>query len=354
VKIGHNFDHIIADSSLGIILVGTLNRAEYQGFWICSQSPYSFLYHFNESFEHIYVSKDHIVVKDPAFIYWLLSFQHSFTPKESIQLLNKTKLFEGSVHDYCLFESPFISFLNFTNIYTPVLIDVLSGKDLLKENNIEIPDGFSSRSLTREYFTIERPKDDRSYEIWIFQLSNLTKPPLKILTPEYPSVFFDGNMYFVAFKLDEKETRIDCYFHNSGKKTSAFIPFSHHVDSINMNVVCSRKIKEFKIDWLLKNKSIEIYLWNSDYTSLTLWKSIDNLHVHILDCFHSCLSLVALWSFQENSFTKISIYSKSRKQVSEISLPEGFSRLIGDQKSRIYSRCVVNNEFYLCVFDFAN
>jgi hypothetical protein len=98
------------------------------------------LYHYNETIRNIYASEQHIVIKDSSNVYWLLNFQHSFTStKESLQLENKTKLFDGNLNGWCLFEYPFLSFANTQATVAPMLIDVRTGIDLLNKNKIQIP-----------------------------------------------------------------------------------------------------------------------------------------------------------------------------------------------------------------------
>jgi len=339
LKIEHKFERILAHSSLGIILVAPY-YGYYKGFWIYSQTSFDLLYHFNESFQSVKFSDDYLVVKDSAFVFWLLSFQHSFSPKESIQLQNKTKIFEGTSYGYCLFEYPFL--VNYGN-FNPILIDVLSGKDLLKENKIQIPDGSHSHIFTREYYAIECPKDEKPDEIWVFQISNLTKTPLKIQVPLYYHDFFDGNMYFVSSMVSETLEKIDCYFLDSGKKTTTPI-LSFNVNLINKRFIIGRT----------NNKSTEIYRWNSDYTNLTLLETIQDCYSLKIDCFHSTLPFFAFVSIFDSTW-KIHVFAKKNgKQVAEISVPKKDSKQIGDEKSRIYSQLKENNTYYLYIIDFAN
>jgi len=304
------------------------------------------LYHYDEPFREIQASEKHIIVLDSTGVFWLLSFQHFFNPKESIQLQNKTKFFEGTRDDTCFFEYPFVSFANPYKPITLMLIDVQTRKDLFKENKIQIPEVCYPRLINREYFAVECETYDETAEFWFFQLSNLTKTPFKIQVPEISRCYVGRNMCFIVPDESTKSTTIDCYFFDSGKKNTISVP-SLSVYSINKLFVFSQS----------RNNLTEFYRWNSNYTNLTFMKTTqDSCDHYYIDCFYQSLPFIAFCSYlTQDGFKRIRIYSnKDGKEVAEIPLPKNYDYLVGDRKSRIYYRLEENNEFYLHIIDFAD
>jgi len=342
VKVDHDFHNILTGFSLGIILIGPYNDKGYKGFWIYSQSSFDLLYYYNQSFEKIDTFEDRIIIEDSNFVCWLLSFQCFFNSKEHLQLQNKTKIFEKTErYQAHIIKTPFISFSE-RKAEDSVLIDIRTGKDILKENDVDIQKGSFLLHSYQNYLVFSKKTYKFPSELCIFKSPNLKKPIYKI--ESHGIGFYDQNMCFIRSKTERNSPKFDCYDLDSGKKTSVFVP-SSNIQLINKN---------FFIIGVQYNL-YSIYLWNSDYTSLRLLKSIDKCYrFYLLECFYSSLPFYTFMrTHDENERHTIWIHSKKNEsEIIKIILPKKHDVVKGDKKSRIFSRIEKNNKFYLHVIDF--
>jgi len=322
---------IYTDLPFGI-LVWYLERT----FSIYSKTDYKLLYSSPSSLSSIHISGDYILAKDLDLNFLLMRITLNKQGKINVQIMEYLIPMNEKVYS---FEYPYITFFSSSSKIEANLFDVRTGVDLVKQMNIT--QGCVSNSLTKHYYSLKLMHPNQSFDLFVFRFDNLTKPLFKIFVSYHENFYESSAMMFYFNTYLSKVTSIDCYNTITGKETNIQVSFKQpfYVDD---KVIIVR-------EGVIVH---DIYMWNSDYTSLKHLTTTDQSSTRPLKCFHSSLPFLAFKEYTSNYSTKITIYSKSRALSFIIKEEEQPDRVIGDTVSKIFSLRNKQGQQYIQIYDF--
>jgi len=299
------------------------------GFKIYCKDTLQVIFHYKELFKRIHASGDYIIIADDL-AYYLLSFEKTLNPKQPLILKQKTQLLEKSKDDIiaCIFEYPFVCF-NLRHRKGDIVIDLRTGKDILKENKI-FP--FRVHKLKNNYLVLRSFSCDTTYVI--YDILNMKKTPFTITVKEGSIVSIVETTLIVQY-YESDDTMIDCFNLHNHKKTTFQIDSSGRVWTDQKFVI---------VDTISET---HIYRWNFNYTKLLPW-NISSEKMFTVDCFHSSLPFI-LFRIQHSG---LAIYFKNGNKRN-IDLPGFYDSVFGDQKSRLYLHYKEAEKYYLKLIDFS-
>jgi len=326
IKLNHSINKIIAEAEQYILI------SAFDEFWIYSKTSFKMLY--TSKGYILDYSKEHFILDDKDF-YYCLSFNYTTIPEEIITLNSKVKIYKSGTGDFCRFDYPYITFENFYEINQAILIDVRSGIDLLEQNRVLVPKDINSPLLYNGYYGVFYDE-----ELWIFKIEKLTSVPFKVIkTSAFNASLCDG--FYLEGVMDGYERFIS----------------SHRLD-------CNKVIKiDFKEEPNFESNFVytiskdrpekKIYRWNSDYTELTLFTTLNQAdgYLSCIDTFDPSLPLSAFEYKDLYDNFSFMIFSRKGKELFKLDVDSN-QCLSVDKYLKIYKKTVKDQEIYLTIIDF--
>lgn len=318
-------------SDLGIILT-KYTKTE---FWIHSKDTFDLLFSCEQPVQKIKSSNNDLLVQDHQGMFWLMSFKHERKEKEILELVYKKPILETEKYTRCIFKWPFVGFQNMYNFN----ITLLNIQDPLKIVKIDI-DQLTAKtkihSLTKNYLLSLKDQ-----EIWIYKLSYLKEPFIKIQVENGYDQYIEEPMFFQSSNQLNQSDIICCHL-ETGKKTKTTI-YCHRLMSIEKQFVFAYNARRY----------LEIHAWNSDYTKLTWLKTISDIYMYkTMNCFHSSLPFLAFKIVFDQWYCKVYVYSKNHQELCIIQYPKEHFFFKHDSVSKIYSLLKLEHSTYLHTIDF--
>lgn len=332
---------IIPLSSFAVILIGSsTGNGTYKGFSIYSNDPCQLLYTHNELIRFICASENYIVFQDSEKIYWGLSVNLVLHPKLSLEFIEKTKLYNSNSYIQCVIDYPLVAFIDLNCEEPPIVINLITKMNIIQQIPSKTLDRGFVEYFDRNYLIIQNFY--RPYHLIIYDLSDITKPPIQIKSQDF-SGFYQDNLFIVKNSNQKDEAIIECYNLKTWEKTSALCPTKGAIYCLQDYVHCHDE----------KRGEIVIRKWSDDKIYLYRWLTLENSHIWNPHCFEPSSPYEAFIDLDSKSVDNLRIVSKDKGQeVERISFPGGCLKPIGDKFSRFYYLTQENFSYHLRILSF--
>jgi len=333
IKLDHVCSWIGTDFTLGIICTKSLEEGP-DGFWIYSKTSFELLYHYEGQFIIMKASKGFIILRDYNYNFWLLTFRHSYEPKESIVLEKTTKIIMGET--YFRFEYPY--FIVGSDIETkfPILINVETGSKLITRETFTSYN-CQNQHLSQDYcIYVCQDHLASPYYFLVFKISNPKVLHLKIDVPNYTNSSLDNNMLFITF--DAKEDYKTIWSFNLETKEKTVVEAKGHINLIDKLLITMGDLV-----------SRDVYVWNSNYTELKRIEVHEFKVLNYYDRLKFNASLPFILLIGENG---IQIYFSNWKIACKIP-HQTYKDIKTDDDSTIYFLDYEDHHYYLISYDFS-
>jgi len=336
IKIGPRFTDIITKFSNGLVLFNEDKKT--RTFWIYSETTFKLLYSHDEIVKSIQVSRNHIAIQNLKEELWILTFKYSSSPLESLVVCDKRR-FKNSF-DY-VFMFPLLGFTESNTLLS--LLDLRTDISLLKEKTLQ----FTHLWTKEDNIMIRMDLHNGFQKLIVFKphpIKGSYETIFEELSFEFQNCWYYNSIYFFS-SIDGRKSIIRWYNINSYKLSKVSINSDNVLAVDDTFVICEAG-----------SGSFYVYKWQNDHTKLVLFESLGSpgSKISCLFCFHSSIPFNVYNANERNTKRMIIISKKTGKWLFTLPNYNEHDTIIGNNKSRIYSRFLDrNDQYHLGVIDFA-
>jgi len=315
-KVNHDVNRMQLGFAVILSSVKLKDKQDY-GIYIYSKTDFQLLFTLKIDVHEMELSENHLLIEDSEESFWLLSFEHTIDPKESVKLVDKRKVYQNFGDELSFIELSYPYMLN--GFYS--VLDLRTMQNIFEKKEIEKPKEFKNVSLSDNFLCIKIGRKPRK-EFWFYNIKNLDQSPFKIIREDKIKITYKlrENNFFIG-REEDSITFIDCYNLTTRKKTTTSVSktglFEIHSEYVLFEDYPDR---------------LDYYIWNSDYTKLLFYQFSDKIDYQI-HSFHSSIPFIMFYTEPNKLF----VYSKkTREKILSITFEDKRPTILGDQLSKVY------------------